>query len=119
MDYFVKWKGWTREYNSWVRDSEMGNAQEAIEEYEARNANVRTMDVQKTVTIRMHQNVTMILDHEYLDDEHAHYHAQWEDRSQLWIKDSSQYCFEWIELLKQYWETQRNAQDKIPPEYDP
>ncbi len=33
-DYFVKWKGWTREHNSWVRDSEMGNAQEAIKEYE-------------------------------------------------------------------------------------
>ncbi len=28
IDYFVKWKGWTREHNSWVRDSEMGNAQE-------------------------------------------------------------------------------------------
>ncbi len=26
MDYFVKWKGWTREHNLWVRDSEMGNA---------------------------------------------------------------------------------------------
>ncbi len=37
MDYFVKWKGWTREHNSWVRDKEMGNAQEAIEEYEGKN----------------------------------------------------------------------------------
>ncbi len=36
MDYFVKWKGWTQEHNSWVRDEEMGNAQEAIEEYEER-----------------------------------------------------------------------------------
>ena len=34
IDYFVKWKGWTREHNSWVRDEEMGNAQEAIKEYE-------------------------------------------------------------------------------------
>ncbi len=26
IDYFVKWKGWTREHNSWVHDLEMGNA---------------------------------------------------------------------------------------------
>ncbi len=34
IDYFVKRKGWTHEHNSWVHDSEMGNAQEAIEDYE-------------------------------------------------------------------------------------
>ena len=31
-DYFIKWKGWTQEHNSWVRDTEMEHAQEAIEE---------------------------------------------------------------------------------------
>ncbi len=34
IDYFIKWKGWTREHNSWVRDSEMEHTQEAIQEYE-------------------------------------------------------------------------------------
>ncbi len=41
IDYFIKWKGWTCEHNSWVRDSEMGNAQEAIEDYENRNDSAR------------------------------------------------------------------------------
>ncbi len=41
IDYFVKWKGWTREHNSWVTENKMGNAQEAIEEYERRTSNVR------------------------------------------------------------------------------
>ena len=40
-DYFVKWKGWTREHNSWVRDSEMGNAQEAIQDYEERVSRIK------------------------------------------------------------------------------
>ncbi len=44
MDYFVKWKGWMREHNSWVRDKEMGNAQEAIEEYEERTNSIRRLD---------------------------------------------------------------------------
>ncbi len=81
MDYFVKWKGWTREHNSWVRDEEMGNAQEAIEEYEERINSVRRLDAIKIVT-RTHQNATMILDHEYQDDKTTRYLAQWDDGSQ-------------------------------------
>ncbi len=50
IDYFVKWKGWMREHNSWVHDSEMGNAQEAIEEYETRNDSARRLDATKIVT---------------------------------------------------------------------
>ncbi len=81
MDYFVKWKGWTREHNSWVCDEEMGNAQEAIEEYEERTNSVRRLDTIKIVT-RTHQNATMILAHEYQNDKTARYLAQWDDGSQ-------------------------------------
>lgn len=33
-NYFVKWKGWMHEHNSWVQEMEMEHVQEAIEEYE-------------------------------------------------------------------------------------
>ncbi len=108
MDYFVKWKGWTREHNSWVRDQEMENAQEAIEEYEERTNSVRRLDATEIVTTKTHQNVTMILDHNYLDDGTTRYLIQWKDDSQLWVRDSRKYCFEWTTLLKQYWENENN-----------
>ncbi len=81
MDYFVKWKGWMWEHNSWVRDQEMGNAQEAIDEYEERTNSVRRLDATKIVT-RNHQNATMILDHEYQNNGTTRYLAQWDDGSQ-------------------------------------
>ena len=31
--YLVKWKGWPTEYNLWVPEADMGNAQEAIRAY--------------------------------------------------------------------------------------
>ena len=31
--YLVKWKGWPIEYNLWVPEADMGNAQEAIRAY--------------------------------------------------------------------------------------
>ncbi len=40
-DYFVKWKGWTWEHNSWVHDQEMGNAQEVLVESEGRVGHAR------------------------------------------------------------------------------
>ncbi len=52
---------------TWVRNEEMGNAQEAIEEYEERTNSVRRLDAVKIVT-RTHQNTSMILDHEYQND---------------------------------------------------
>jgi hypothetical protein len=31
--YLVKWKGWPTEYNLWVPEADMGNAQEAIQSF--------------------------------------------------------------------------------------
>ncbi len=64
-DYFVKWKGWMCEHNSWVRDSEMGNAQEAIEDYENRNNSARRLDAAPTPN--PDKRVTMVLDFKYED----------------------------------------------------
>ncbi len=75
IDYFIKWKGWTREHNSWVRDSEMGNAQEAIEEYKERTHDARRVDIAKIV-LQTYQNVAMILDHEYSDNGNIKYLVQ-------------------------------------------
>ncbi len=76
IDYFVKWKGWTREHNSWVHDSEMGNAQEAIADYAHRNDSARRLDATKTVTTLTNKTVTMILDHEYSDNGDCKYLIQ-------------------------------------------
>ncbi len=76
IDYFVKWKGWTREHNLWVRNSEMGNAQEAIEDYENRNDSARRLDAIKTVTTLTDKTITVILDHEYSDNGDCKYLAQ-------------------------------------------
>ncbi len=118
MDYFVKWKGWTREQNSWVRDQEMGNARKAIEEYEERTNSVRRLDTIKIITTKTHQNATMILDHDYQNNGTAHYLTQWNNGSQLWVQDSRKYCFEWTKLLKQYWENQLAKDEEDPASWD-
>ncbi len=79
IDYFVKWKGWTREHNSWVTENEMGNAQEAIKEYEQRTSNVRQVDAAKIETPKVKSIIVMILDHEYSDDGKVKYLCQAED----------------------------------------
>ncbi len=94
----------------------MGNAQEAIEEYEEKTNSIRRLDATEIVT-RNHQNATMILDHEYQNDKTARYLTQWDDGSQQWIRDSRSYCFEWTQLLKQYWENQL-ANDEDPLTWD-
>ncbi len=91
----------------------MGNAQEAIEEYEKRTNSVRRLDANKIVTTKTHQNATMILDHDYQNDRTARYLAQWRDGSQVWVHDTKKYCFEWTQLLKQYWENQLSTEDPL------
>ncbi len=63
IDYFVKWKGWTHKHNLWVHDSEMGNAQEAIEDYENRTDSARRLNATKTVTTLTDKTITIVLDH--------------------------------------------------------
>ncbi len=113
IDYFVKWKGWTREHNSWVRDSEMGNAQEAIEDYKSRNDSARRLDAVKIVTTPTDKTVTMILDHEYSDNGDCRYQVQRHNGLQKWVQPPTEYSFEWLELVKQYWANQ--AEDEDPP----
>ncbi len=107
-DYFVKWKGWTREHNSWVRDQEMGNAQEVIEEYEQRTGSVRRLDATKDEN----KCVTMILDFKY-EDHACHYLTQRLDGKQQWVKDPDVEL--WGHLVEDYWNSQRSNSDNDKP----
>ncbi len=89
------------EHNSWVHDSEMGNAQEVIEEYENQNSHTRRIDVAKIVTLT-DKTITMILNHKYSDNGDVKYLVQRHDGLQKWIKPWAEYCFAWVELLKKY-----------------
>jgi len=35
LEYLVKWKGWREEFNQWLSEDAMGNADELVEEYRA------------------------------------------------------------------------------------
>ena len=34
MHYLVKWEGWPTKYNQWIPKEGIGNAQDAIQQYE-------------------------------------------------------------------------------------
>ncbi len=112
IDYFVKWKGWTHEHNSWVHDSEMGNAQEAIEEYEQRISNARRINVAKIVTPDENKRVTMILDFKY-ENQCCYYLTQQKDGKQKWVKDPDVNI--WGELIKEYWNSNRSDLEDNEP----
>ncbi len=84
----------------------MGNAQEAIEEYEAKTADVRKMDIDKTTEPNTYRTVRLIVDHLYQDSTDVWYLAQWKDGHQQWVKPPERYCFEWIKKLEEYWNNQ-------------
>ena len=43
--YLVQWKGFTAEHDTWKRKEDLGNAREALEEFEGRiNAEVRRQE---------------------------------------------------------------------------
>ncbi|SJL18924.1 uncharacterized protein ARMOST_22526 [Armillaria ostoyae] len=69
VDYFVKWKGWTREHNSWVAESDMGNTEEAIANYEKkvaiRNKTVARLHLGKITTPKSHSPLAFFIDHKY------------------------------------------------------
>ncbi len=112
LDYFIKWKGWTREHNSWVRDSEMGNAQEAIEEYENRNDSARRLDAPEPKPAK--SPIAMILDHEYADDGKVKYLCQAVDGRQKWKTGPIEYNFYWVKLMEDYWQSQADSQYDLP-----
>ncbi|SJL11860.1 uncharacterized protein ARMOST_15271 [Armillaria ostoyae] len=98
VDYFIKWKGWTREHNSWVTESEMGNAEEAIADYEARIEHNERVDVAKIATSSHALTITMVLDHDYRNDG---------DNPDVNL---------WKEYLEEYWANQADAQYNSLPE---
>ncbi len=114
IDYFIKWKGWTREHNSWVRNSEMGNAQEAIEEYENRENSARRLDAHDSETCPAKSPVALILDHEYSDDGKVKYLCQAVDGRQKWKYGPGEYNLYWDKLTEDYWQGQADSQYDLP-----
>ncbi|SJL16281.1 uncharacterized protein ARMOST_19801 [Armillaria ostoyae] len=75
IDYFVKWKGWTREHNSWVAESDMGNAKEAIADYKKKMQHNKRVAVIKIATTSK-SPLTMIVNHRFSEDGDVSYLAQ-------------------------------------------
>ncbi|SJK99608.1 uncharacterized protein ARMOST_02916 [Armillaria ostoyae] len=98
VDYFIKWVGHTREHNSWVTASEMGNAQEAIAEYEAKMGSNERVSVVKIATSK--SPLAMVLNHHF-DGEDVSYLCQREDGTQKWVKNPDVTLFE--NFLVEYW----------------
>ncbi|SJL04343.1 uncharacterized protein ARMOST_07709 [Armillaria ostoyae] len=93
-----KWVGHTREHNSWVTASEMGNAQEAIAEYEAKTQSNERVAVVKIATSK--SPLAMVLNHHF-DGEDISYLCQREDGTQKWVKNPDVTLFE--NFLVEYW----------------
>ncbi len=98
-----------REHNLWVRDSEMGNAQEAIEDYENHNDSTRRLDTTKSVTPQESKRVTMVLNFRYKDGS-CFYLAQREDGKQKWVKDPDPDV--WHNVIQDYWYSVRSDSGK-------
>ncbi|SJL13786.1 uncharacterized protein ARMOST_17234 [Armillaria ostoyae] len=97
-DYFIKWIGHTREHNSWVTASKMGNAQEAIADYEAKTQSNERVAVVKIATSK--SPLTMVLNHHF-DGEDISYLCQREDGTQKWVKNPDVTQFD--NFLVEYW----------------
>ncbi|SJL18634.1 uncharacterized protein ARMOST_22231 [Armillaria ostoyae] len=112
IDYFVKWKGWTREHNSWVAESDMGNAEEAIADYEkkvtARNRTVARLHLGKIIMPKNCLPLAMIINHEYKDSDFLHL-TQRVDGTQKWIKNPNVSKFK--DFLDEYWASQDTQYD--------
>ncbi|SJL04701.1 uncharacterized protein ARMOST_08071 [Armillaria ostoyae] len=98
VDYLIKWVGHTREHNSWVTASEMGNAQEAIAEYEAKMGSNERVSTVKIATTK--SPLAMVLNHHF-DGEDISYLCQREDGTQKWVKNPDVTLFE--NFLVEYW----------------
>ncbi len=61
----------------------------------------------------------MILDHEYSDDGKVKYLCQAEDGRQKWKSGPEEYNFYWVQLMKEYWQSQLDSQlDHLNDEMD-
>ncbi|SJL11766.1 uncharacterized protein ARMOST_15175 [Armillaria ostoyae] len=98
IDYFIKWVGHTREHNSWVTASEMGNAKEAIADYEAKTQSNERVAIVKIATSK--SPLAMVLNHHF-DGEDVSYLCQREDGTQKWVKNPDVTLFE--NFLVEYW----------------
>ncbi|SJL16294.1 uncharacterized protein ARMOST_19814 [Armillaria ostoyae] len=107
-DYFIKWKGWTQEHNSWVAEKDMGNAKEAIADYIKKTKhNERVAIVKITTTPR--SPLAMIVNHHYSDDGDWRYLAQREDGTQKWLLNPS--VDKYRTFLEEYWANYHSTQD--------
>ncbi|SJL08520.1 uncharacterized protein ARMOST_11884 [Armillaria ostoyae] len=111
IDYFIKWVGHTREHNSWVTASEMGNAQEAIAEYEAKMGSNERVSVVKIAT---KSPLEMILDHSY-DGEDISYLCQRQDGTQKWVMNPDA---RFKDFIDEYWNNQYETQFELPSEWE-
>ncbi|SJL06853.1 uncharacterized protein ARMOST_10195 [Armillaria ostoyae] len=111
IDYFIKWVGHTREHNSWVTASEMGNAQEAIAEYEAKMGSNERVNVIKIATPSQ-RDITMVLNHVYESNGDVSYLAQRRDGTQTWVINPDTSV--WKEFLEEYWASQLAEQEDLP-----
>ncbi|SJL02762.1 uncharacterized protein ARMOST_06098 [Armillaria ostoyae] len=111
IDYFIKWVGHTREHNSWVTASEMGNAQEAIAEYEEKTRSNERVSVVKIATS---SPLEMILDHSY-DGEDVSYLCQRQNGTQKWVMNPDA---RFKDFIDEYWNNQYETQFELPSEWE-
>ncbi|SJK99918.1 uncharacterized protein ARMOST_03229 [Armillaria ostoyae] len=110
IDYFIKWKGWTREHNSWVTEKEMDNAKEAIAEYVKKTkCNERVAMVK--ITTRSKSPLAMIVHHIYNDNGDTVYLTQREDGMQKWLLNPDVNKLKGF--LEEYWVNYYSAQDNL------
>ncbi|SJK99855.1 uncharacterized protein ARMOST_03166 [Armillaria ostoyae] len=107
-DYFIKWKGWTHEHNSWVTEKEMGNAKEVIADYVKKTKRNKRVVVVKIATTPR-SPLAMIVNHHYSNDGDFSYLAQCEDRTQKWLLNPN--INKYKMFLEEYWANYHSAQD--------
>ncbi|SJL15407.1 uncharacterized protein ARMOST_18904 [Armillaria ostoyae] len=112
VDYFIKWVGHTREHNSWVTASEMGNAQEAIADYEEKMGSNERVSVVKIATPSK-SPLAIVLNHHFGEDGDVSYLAQREDGTQKWLlnPDVTKFNNFLVEYWQNYYSSQHNAQE--------
>ncbi|SJL11310.1 uncharacterized protein ARMOST_14713 [Armillaria ostoyae] len=107
----ARFVGHTREHNSWVTAAEMGNAQEAIVEYEEKMGSNERVSIVKIATPSS-RDITMVLNHVYESNGDVSYLAQRRDGTQTWVINPDETL--WKEFLGEYWANEKAAQNELP-----